>query len=201
MKTRCRPGGSIRNVVGLVAFLSLSMGAWECGQGLWIYAKSRLAQHLLQRAWVRSQIEGYDVKPWPWADTSPIARLRVPRHGIDHIVLRGASGRTLAFGPGHHEGTSRPGSPGVAMIAGHRDTHFAFLSLLEQGDVIEVHDRPGGVVRYQVTGTAVIDSRIPFTFPSTDTPVLLLLTCYPFDAVVPGGPLRYVVEAQAVSPT
>jgi len=27
---------------------------------------------------------------------------------------------------------------------------------------------------------------------------LILTTCYPFDAVVPGGPLRFVVRAEAV---
>ena len=26
---------------------------------------------------------------------------------------------------------------------------------------------------------------------------VILMTCYPFDAVVPGGPLRYVVTARA----
>lgn len=200
MKHLCRPGRSVPNVFGLAALLLLGVGVWEGGQGLWIHGKARLAQHLLQQAWVTSQIEGYDAKPWPWADTSPIARLTVPRHGIDHIVLRGASGRTLAFGPGHHDGTALPGTPGVAMIAGHRDTHFAFLSQVKPGDAIELHNRHGGVVHYQVTGTAVIDSRLPFSPPAVDSPALLLLTCYPFDAVAPGGPLRYVVEARAVPP-
>jgi sortase A len=27
---------------------------------------------------------------------------------------------------------------------------------------------------------------------------LILVTCYPFDAIVPGGPLRYVVYARKV---
>ncbi len=188
-------------MVGLVTLLLLGLGVWECGQGAWIHGKAVLAQHLLQRAWVTSQIEGHDVKPWPWADTAPIVRLTVPRHGIDQIVLSGASGRTLAFGPAHHDGTAPPGQPGVAMVAGHRDTHFAFLSLVEPGDAIEVRDREGRAVRYQVTGTAVVDSRLPFNPPSADTPVLLLLTCYPFDAVVPGGPLRYVVVAESLSPS
>jgi sortase A len=28
-------------------------------------------------------------------------------------------------------------------------------------------------------------------------PTLTLVTCYPFDAIVPGGPLRYAVTAVA----
>jgi sortase A len=31
-----------------------------------------------------------------------------------------------------------------------------------------------------------------------DQPGLLLVTCYPFDAINPGGPLRYVVAAQEI---
>jgi len=30
----------------------------------------------------------------------------------------------------------------------------------------------------------------------TDFPLLTLVTCYPFDAVVPGGPERYLVFAE-----
>ena len=30
------------------------------------------------------------MKPWPWADTWPVARLVVPSLGIDQIVLEGA---------------------------------------------------------------------------------------------------------------
>jgi sortase A len=32
---------------------------------------------------------------------------------------------------------------------------------------------------------------------ASDAPMLTLVTCYPFDAIVPGGPLRYVVTAVA----
>jgi hypothetical protein len=30
----------------------------------------------------------------------------------------------------------------------------------------------------------------------SDQSVVLLVTCYPFDAVMPGGPLRYVVTGR-----
>jgi sortase A len=36
--------------------------------------------------------------------------------------------------------------------------------------------------------------RLPRT---TIVPTLTLVTCYPFDAVIPGGPLRFVVVAEA----
>jgi len=34
----------------------------------------------------------------------------------------------------------------------------------------------------------------------TDLPTLTLVTCYPFGALMPGGPLRYVVTAEIEQP-
>jgi sortase A len=130
-------GTGIALIVGL-----LGCGIWLLGHGLWIYAKAELAQHLLQRAWARTLAGERAVKPWPWADTWPVARIRLPAHGIDLIVLDGVSGRTLAFGPGHMPGTPLPGRAGVTVIAGHRDTHFRFLRDVQAGDEILV-EAPG----------------------------------------------------------
>ena len=171
-------------------------GAWELGQGAWIHVKAHLAQALLQRAWARTLAGEARVKPWPWADTWPVARLRAPAHGVDLIVLSGVSGRTLAFGPGHADGSAQPGMPGTAIVSGHRDTHFAFLRRLRPGEAIVV-ETPGRAPRvFRVRDAVVVDSRTA-AITGDDTPALVLLTCYPFDAVVPGGPLRYVVAAEA----
>jgi sortase A len=158
--------------------------------------KALLAQRLLRQAWERTVERQTPVKPWPWADTVPIARLIVPRLRIDEIVLAGANGRTLAFGPAHHEDSARPGTTGASIVTGHRDTHFRFLSRLEPGDRIDVQTAQGAVVSYRVLGSNVVDGRLPFKVSGEDGPVLLLVTCYPFDSLVPGGPLRYVVMAE-----
>jgi sortase A len=42
----------------------------------------------------------------------------------------------------------------------------------------------------------VLDSRHDRLLIEADRPMLTLLTCYPFDAVLPGGPLRYVAIAE-----
>ena len=60
-----------------------------------------LAQVLLNRRFAKSILTGRDVKPWSWADTWPVARVEVPRLYKSAIVLAGASGQSLAFGPGH----------------------------------------------------------------------------------------------------
>jgi sortase A len=180
----------------VLAVALAAVGVWQVGHGVWIYAKARLAQHLLQRAWARTLAGESDVRPWPWADTWPVARLRVPAHGADLIVLDGVSGRTLAWAPGHAGGSVRPGAAGTAIVTGHRDTHFRFLERVRPGDEVIV-DTPGRPpAHFRVRDTAVMDSRTAVIRSDGDGEAgLVLLTCYPFDAIRPGGPLRYAVIA------
>ena len=176
----------------------LALGFWQLGQGAYIPAKAWLAQELMQRAWLRVNAGEDRATPWPWADTWPVARLSAKSHDVDLIVLAGGSGRTLAFGPGHLGASALPGEIGNMVIAGHRDTHFAFLRNVEPGTRVSVESFGGATYVYEVTGLNVVDSRTGSLLLDTDDPMLTLVTCYPFDAVNPGGPLRYVVTAQRV---
>jgi sortase A len=117
---------------------------------------------------------------------------------VDLIVLAGGSGRTLAFGPGHLSASALPGEIGNMVIAGHRDTHFAFLRDVEPGTRVSVESFAGVTTEYEVIGRNVVDSRKGSLLLDTHDAVLTLVTCYPFDAVDPGGPLRYVVTARRV---
>ena len=165
------------------------------GKGTWIYVKAELAQILLERAWAATKAGENEVRPWDWADTWPVARLRAPRLDVSRLVLDGATGRTLAFGPGHLLGSARPGARGNTVLAGHRDTHIAFLNDLEQGDPLWLETPDGEEQLYRVETMSVVErSRTDALEPTADA-VLTLVTCYPFDAVLPGGPLRYVVRA------
>lgn len=176
----------------------LLLGLSLAGQGLYIHAKARLAQALIAHAWAASRASGSPLRPWPWADTYPIARLRVPARDIDLYVLEGDSGRSLAFGPGHMSRTAMPGQAGNAVISAHRDTHFAFLKDLRVGDELLIESADASTRRYRVLDTAVVDqSEMAITDDTRETR-LTLLTCYPFDALLPGGPLRYMVSAGAV---
>ena len=164
----------------------------------YMQAKAGLAQVLLQHAWQQRLESGAAVKPWPWADTAPIARLNVPRLGISEIVLSGDSGRTLAFGPGWAESSTAPGEPGPSVVSAHRDTHFSFLRHLVAGDEIDIQ----GVRtsrRFEVASLRVADSREEDVQLATDSDALILVTCFPFDTIEPGGPLRFVVTAVPVA--
>ncbi len=164
------------------------------GHAGYMNAKAELAQVLLQRAWQQRLETGVATKPWPWADMSPVARLKVARLGINEIILSGDSGRTLAFGPGWAPSSALPGTPGLSVVSAHRDTHFAFLRNLHVGDRIEI-DGGKGSQSLRVTSMRIADSRQERIETTEDTDQLLLVTCYPFDALSAGGPLRYVVAA------
>ena len=183
-----------RPLVMLTVFF-LAVGLWQAGEGSWMYAKARLAQLLLQRAWSRTLAGEQLVKPWPWADTYPVAKLTVPSLHIDLIVLNGAYGRTLAFGPGYSESSAFPGSSGTTIMTGHRDTHFRFLSRLKRQDEIVIETDQRTSQRYLVQSSQIVDARTASIPLMEGEDQLVLVTCYPFDSILTGGPLRYLVTA------
>lgn len=164
--------------------------------GLWIPFKALVAQELLALAWSESQARQQPVRPWPWADTWPVARLNFESDGLKSlIVLDGAHGESLAFGPGQVFGDG--GNAGPRVIAGHRDTHFRSLKHLQTGSELQLQTRDGQWRNYHVSDTRVVDSRHQQI--NTDTlprDSLILVTCYPFNGLEANGPLRYVIEAR-----
>ncbi len=179
----------------LLAMLAVA-GLAQLAAAAWIPAKAELAQVLMERAWRESATEAERVRPWPWADTWPIARLVSYKHDIDLIVLSGMNGATMAFGPGHHSASALPGETGNSLIGAHRDTHFAFLENLAIGDRLLVERDDGSEHWFRVADIEVADSRQGELPLDLDGSWLTLVTCYPFDAIDPGGPLRYVVSAE-----
>ncbi len=181
----------------LVALVSI--GVSQIVAAGWIHAKAIVAQHLIASAWAQARDGGTSRRPWPWADMRPIARLQVPARGIDLYVLDAASARALAFGPAHVSGTAAPGSAGNAVIVAHRDTHFAFLRDLALEDEITIEVARGVLARYRVREVTIADKSASRLLDPADSPQLTLITCYPFDAVQPGTPMRYVVIAERVA--
>lgn len=173
----------------------LATGAWQLASGLYIPAKALVAQFMIQHAWQKAREQGTPARLWSWADTAPVARLRAPKHDKDFIVLAGVSGEALAFGPGHLAASATPGGDGHTVIGGHRDTHFRFLEAVEPGDRFELEGLDGRLRAYQVSAVRVVNINVEPLELEPETSRLTLVTCYPFDAVLPGGPWRYVVEA------
>ena len=160
---------------------------------LWIPVKAELAQHLLERAWLRTLAGEPDAKPWPWADTRAVAILEVPRLGLREIVLEGSSDRNLAFGP-TLVNTRQLDRSADRILSGHRDTHFSFLKELQTGDLLRLRTT-SGTRDYRVSWQEAVDSRQQLLVIDENIERLTLLTCYPFDAATSGGQLRWVVTA------
>jgi sortase A len=179
------------------------LGLYQFSGGLYIFAKAEFAQYLIADAWHKSLESTQTHKPWPWADTHPVAELIIKDN--KWYVLAGASGRNLAFAPTHVSSTPEPGETGNSVIIGHRDTQFNSLKRLQKGDVIEVktkHKRQ----KFKVTMLRIVlHSQLEYlqndnpsvTFDDEQSS-LTLITCYPFDSVLPNPIHRYIVRAIAV---
>ncbi len=181
----------------LTSLLLLAAGVGLIGWSAYIPAKAALAQVQLERAWQQTVAGHSTVKPWPWADTWPVAKLTVPRLEKSAVVLEGASGEAMAFGPGHMTQTAAIGAPGTAIIAAHRDTHFRFVKDLTVGDVIALETPDGTMRDFIVTATQIVHAAASGIDPrqaGASGASIALVTCYPFDGIT-RGPLRYVVFA------
>jgi sortase A len=187
-------------IIKLTVYLLLVAGGFMVCDGMWLRVKAIVAQKLLHSAWEETVRTGVSVKPWPWADSWPVARLRVERLGIDHIVLEGDSGEVLAFGPGRLTNSAVVGSSGNCILAGHRDTSFTFLQELEPGDTVNLEGASGRSYTFQVTSAHVRNNHGLF-IEQSDSPWLTMITCYPFNAIKPGTDQRYVVFARMLGST
>lgn len=185
-------------VLRFALVLALVAGMCLTGRAVYLRAKAALAAVLIRGAWEETLRVGQPQRPWPWADTYPVARLRIPRLGYDEIVLEGATLRTLAFGPARLRSAAAPGEPGNLVLAGHRDSWFRRLDDVARGDRIEVQWRDArGHLRmkfYVVELVRVIRPEDVSLLAPTMEDALTLVTCYPFGRS-PNSPMRYVVRA------
>lgn len=179
----------------LAAILVLGgLGGASISYGVYMKVKAVFAEELLDGAWANMLAGKKAVRPWPWADTTPFAKLEVPALGVNEVVLRGGSGRTLAFGPGHIDGTVEPGADGNCALIGHRDTSFAFLERIAAGDPVFLTSSDNIRHEYRVAFTKVVTKHDTWVYADTRGPALTLVTCYPFHSLLPGD-ARYVVRA------
>ena len=65
-------------------------------------------------------------------------------------------------------------------------------------DVFEVTDRNNNTTSYVVNDIKIIDSDQQDIAVYDNQAEIKLITCYPFDAPIAGGPLRYIVTAKLI---
>lgn len=187
-----------RGHIARCALVLLCAGIGLASYAAAIPVKAMVAQLLLERAWAASLADGNRHRPWPWADHWPMGRIRFPAHGVSQIILAGDGGHVLAFAPGWNNGSGALGSQTTSVVSAHRDTHFRVLAKVAVGHPIQLETRERRT-DYRITDLRVVDAR------ETELVIrpheeLVLVTCWPFDAVVPGGPLRLVATARPMQP-
>jgi len=112
-----------------------------------------------------------------------LARIEIPRIGVDDIVVAGVETGDLKRGPGHFPDTPLPGQLGNSAIAGHRTTYgqpFRNVDKLDAGDEIRVTTL-SGVYVYRVTGQQIV-SPSDYQVVATTDPTranLTLTSCHP----------------------
>ena len=131
-------------------------------------------------------------RPRP-APGSMIGRIEIPRLGVSAIIRAGSDARTLRLAVGHIPGTAFPGESGNIGLAGHRDTFFRRLRDIRVDDEIRIVT-PEETYAFRVERTSVVKPRDTWVLNETATPVLTLVTCYPF-TYVGSAPDRFIVRA------
>ena len=117
----------------------------------------------------------------PVADGDPIARVRIPRIGVDKIVVQGVSLSDLKKGPGHYPDSPLPGQRGNAAIAGHRTTYgapFNRINELEPGDEILV-ETVQGTFLYAVSEQLIVSPKQVEVLADAGDDRLTLTSCHP----------------------
>ena len=182
----------------LLVFL-LAGGGYFSFQAIKIEVKATVAQVLLDHAWNKSLKENKPYKPWSSFDGSPILKLEIPRYNISQIVLEGTSGQALAFGPAFHQESFLPSSNKITAISSHRDSHGEYIKNLEIGDILKLQDLDNNWHTYKIEEFLIVNVKEAVTINKRNR--LLLITCYPFEALLSGTPLRYIVSAININNT
>ncbi|MFV1990262.1 MAG: class E sortase [Acidimicrobiales bacterium] len=110
-----------------------------------------------------------------------LATMRIPKIGLEKVIVSGVDVESLKAGPGHYRGTPLPGQAGNSAIAGHRTTYgapFYSVNELEPGDPIFVTTVQGSF-EYRVTSLEIVDPSAVYVLDPTEDNRLTLTTCNP----------------------
>jgi sortase A len=126
-----------------------------------------------------------------------IGRIKVPRMGVDMMLVNGTDEGSLIKGPGRDPRSGMPGEGRLVYIAGHRTTYlapFAHIDAMRRGDHITL-TMPYATLVYSVTGARVVLADDLSVLENRGHEELELQACHPrFFATH-----RYIVYAKLVS--
>jgi sortase A len=111
----------------------------------------------------------------------PVGRLRIPRLGLNMVVVQGTGDGQLEKGPGHYVGSGLPGEGRLVYVAGHRTTYlapFAHIDDLHRGDAVTL-ELPYASFVYRVTGLVIVPSDDVARLRSRGFETVALQACHP----------------------
>ena len=133
-------------------------------------------------AHLRELVDAITPLPMPTPGPEQAIRIQVPAIGVDAPVVEGDDWESLKQGAGHHVGSANPGESGNCVISAHNDIFgeiFRNLPELDLNSEIFVHTA-SQVYRYVVNQKRVIEpTEVSVMYP-TSSPVLTLISCYPY---------------------
>ena len=172
------------------------IGSLLCLNASWLPIKAWLSQQLISDSWHQTVRLDKRIKPWPWADTYPIAELSFQRLNKKIVVLNGGDPTTLAFSAGAIAPFNQTKGSHPFVVAGHRDSHFSFLDEVFMHDIISLSDKHGQSQLYQVEAIDIVDAATGELPVLADNSQLVLITCYPFSNGSSNSNERYVITAK-----
>ena len=113
-----------------------------------------------------------------------LGEIRIPKIHLDFFIVAGVSSKDLGLGVGHFANTVAPGQLGNSALAGHRTSHLAPFSDLDQlkaGDEIDITTKLGDAYAYIVTDSLVVKPTDYHVVTDSDPTkaTLTLITCTP----------------------
>ena len=111
-----------------------------------------------------------------------LTRIKIPRIGVDTVVVEGTTASALRAGAGHYPSSPLPCEEGNVAIAGHRTTYgkpFHDIDKLQAGDRISL-ETPIGMCTYEVERSWVtVPTDIGVVANTPGQARLTLTTCHP----------------------
>jgi sortase A len=123
----------------------------------------------------------------PVAAGKAFAIIRIPKIGVEQVLVEGTSRSNLRKGPGRISTSKMPGQAGAFAISGHRTTYgapFFHLDRLKRGDQILIQTKNATYV-YTVSRTRIVlptETSVLRSVRGPDgklKPTIVVTTCHP----------------------
>ena len=126
----------------------------------------------------------------------PVGRIKVPRLGLNDVLVTGTDHDSLTNGPGWDTRTYLPGEGKLIYVAGHRTTYsapFSAIDAMRPGDLVTI-EVPYATFVYRVRTHAIVPADDLSRLQSRGREVIALQACHPrFFATQ-----RYIVYADPI---